>query len=67
MYFYLEEQNLKKGQYLYREGDPVISGVYFLVKGCIQRLKEDPYTQVPKKLVIGPSKGLHAMVSNDFL
>ena len=34
---------------MYREGDVFITGVYFLVKGRVQRIKEDPYTEVPKK------------------
>jgi signal-transduction protein with cAMP-binding, CBS, and nucleotidyltransferase domain len=35
-----KEKNFKKGAYLYRECNRV-DGVYFLIKGTLERVKED--------------------------
>jgi CRP-like cAMP-binding protein len=38
--YYMFELNLRKGQYLFREGDTYL-GVFFIVRGRCEKLKED--------------------------
>ena len=56
--YYLFELNLKKGQYLFREGDTYL-GVFFIVNGRCEKIKEDPnqsrFTDISLKEVSGHS------------
>ena len=40
-----KEKNLRKGSYIYREAVSETDGVYFVVKGQLERIKEDPYKE----------------------
>lgn len=44
-----KEKNLRKGSYIYREGVSETDGVYFVVKGQLERIKEDPYEDKKEK------------------
>jgi len=48
-----KEKNYKKGAYIYREGDKPVDGVYFLIKGTLERVKEDPYEKIPQHVLRG--------------
>ena len=48
-----QERNYTKGTYLYREGSDEIDGVYFLIRGTLERVKEDQYDKLPQRVVRG--------------